>query len=304
MPHSSGGGSHGGGFHSGGGGSRHGGSGGGGIRVARKYFPGAKRYMYYHHGSPRYVYTSKPLTPQTTGMMIVQMVFFVPFIIIGLFLLVTGIGEFFPPRPLVQTAAYEQYHIEDTLDVIDNETELEAVLQQFQDKTGICPYIVTVDTSIWKNKFPSLEKYAYDTYIRKFSDEKHFLIVYSAPINSDPENASDWSWEGMQGDSTDPILSTRNMEKFNRRLYYTLESGEPVGSALYQTFDESLDYLMKAGSSIVDGLIFIGFAVIWLLIIGFVFVKSIKDFILSRKNLIEVPLENSQTEIKQDFLDV
>ena len=237
-------------------------------------------------------------------MMIVQMVFFVPFIIIGLFLLVTGIGELFPPRPLVQTAAYEQYHIEDTLDVIDNEAELEAVLQQFQDKTGICPYIVTVDTSIWKNKFPSLEKYAYDTYLRKFSDEKHFLIVYSAPVNSDPANAGDWKWEGMQGNSTDPILTERNMEKFNRRLYNSLESGMPVGAALCEAFDESLGYLMNAGGNISDGLMIIAMAVFWLLIFAFVIVKTIKEFLLSRKNPIEVPMDDDKTVNEQSFLDI
>lgn len=302
MPHSSGGGSHGGGSH--GGGGHHGRSGGGGIRVARKHFPGAKRYMYYHHGTPCYIYSSKPIPYQSVGSFVLQMIFLVPFVFLGLYLLVMGVFLMFPPRPLVMTAAYEQYHIEDTLDVIDNESELEAVLQEFQSETGICPYIVTVDTSIWKNKFPSLEKYAYDTYLRKFSDEKHFLIVYSAPVNSDPEHAGDWKWEGMQGNSTDPILTERNMEKFNRRLNNSLESGTPVGTALCETFDESLDYLMKAGDNIADGLIFIAIAVFWLLIFAFVIVKTIKEFLLSRKNPIEVPMDDDKTVNEQSFLDI
>ena len=298
MPHSSGGGSHGGGFH--GGGGHHGGRGGSGARIARKKFPGARCFMYYVHGTPYYVYSGKPIVRQSVPSLVIQLVFLVPFVLLGLFILFSGAMLLAPPKPLTPSAAYEQYHIEDTLDVIGNESELESVLRDFQAQTGICPYIVTTDTSIWSKKFSSLEKFAYDTYVRKFSDEKHFLIVYSAPVNSDPERAENWSWEGMQGDSTDPILTEDNMEKFNRFLYNSLESGTPVGTALCDTFRDSLGYLMKRGD-VGGGVTSIVFGAVWLVIMVYVLYKSIMEFSISRKELIEVPADSGHTHSDKDI---
>ncbi|MGN0651184.1 MAG: hypothetical protein ACI4KM_12175 [Oscillospiraceae bacterium] len=296
MPHSSGGGSHGGGFH---GGSHRGGSGGRSVRISRNGFAGARRFMYYVQGTPRYVYLSEPLKEQSVLSLVVQLIFLGLFVFLGLYMLFSGISMIMPPKPLTPNAAYEQYHIEDTLDVIDNEPELEIVLKEYQSKTGICPYILTVDRGIWANKFSSLENYAYETYLRKFSDEKHFLIVYSAT-----GKGSDWNWEGMQGNDTDPILTEGNMEKFNRKLYYSLESGIPVGMALRSAFEDSFNYLMKSsGGNIVESLTTIVFGLIWLLFCVLAIVKAVREYIFSRITMVEAPIEGDRSDESKYTVD-
>ena len=67
-------------------------------------------------------------------------------------------------------------------------------------------------------KYKDLEKYAYDLYVNTYDDEYHWVIIYSEPKNADP-NFNDWYFEGMQGDFTDPILSTSVTRKFNKTVY-------------------------------------------------------------------------------------
>ena len=66
-------------------------------------------------------------------------------------------------------------------DVIDNEADLEDVLEEFNDMTGICPVIYTVYTEEYDRRYADLESYAYDYYVDNWSDEQHYLIVYAIP---------------------------------------------------------------------------------------------------------------------------
>jgi len=83
MPHSSGGGSHGGGSH---GGSHHsshshGGSGRSSRHVRSTYFPDARRYVYYDHHRPVYVYADYDITEKRSPLRFLMLLFYLPFIL-------------------------------------------------------------------------------------------------------------------------------------------------------------------------------------------------------------------------------
>ena len=139
MPHSSGGGSHGGGSH---GGSHHsshshGGSGRSSRHVRSTYFPDARRYVYYDHHRPVYVYADHP-------------------------------------HKLPQNYDYKIV-VEDKANVLGNTAELRNSLVAFYNRTGISPAVITVENSDWQGYYSDFENYAYDLYVNHFTDESHWL---------------------------------------------------------------------------------------------------------------------------------
>ncbi len=193
MPHGSGGGSHSGGSHSSSHSSSHGGSHGGshGPRMSRKPFPHCRRFRYYdRYGMSHYMYSEAPPQPQSLLSLIITLFFFAPFVIAGAALVFFTIGSMLPPKPLTQDYISNGIYIEDNAYVLDDNvlsddmTELNESLRKFKELTGIEPHIITVYDSDWENHYNSLENYAYDLYVNRFSDEKHFLIVYSEPENA------------------------------------------------------------------------------------------------------------------------
>lgn len=231
MPHSSGGGSHGGGFH--GGSAGHGGS--SGPRTSRHYYPGARTFVYYRHGIPMYIYSDADLRHQNSrkNRRLTSLVL-LPFVMILVFLLIVTMG---PPTKL---SGGEMYPVEiiDNIGVLKNNIpELEKALNDFKDTTGITPAVLTVYNEDWTSKY-NLTDYAYNAYIDRYSDEMHWLIVYSEP----KEKGDDfiyWHFEGMQGNDTDSILSYSKTESFNSDLYKYLNEHETytVGQAITEAFN-------------------------------------------------------------------
>ena len=85
MPHSSGGGSHSGGSH---GGSHHsshshGGSGRSSRHVRSTYFPDARRYVYYDHHRPVYVYADYDITEKRSPLRFLMLLFYLPVLMIA-----------------------------------------------------------------------------------------------------------------------------------------------------------------------------------------------------------------------------
>lgn len=110
--------------------------------------------------------------------------------------------------------------IYDDANVLGNTAQLRQALTDFRDITGIIPVIVTVNNSQWKGYYNNLEKYTYNWYVYNFSDEKHWVIMYSEPDNYNANDKfGDWYWEGMQGDDTDIILTSSVADKFTDRLH-------------------------------------------------------------------------------------
>lgn len=266
MPHSSGGGSHSGGSHGGSHRSSHRGSSSGGQRssgyTSSSYFPGARRFVYYQHNRPNYVYADYDITEKTIGSRYLLLIFYIPFYVALIFMMV---GAYHSPKKLALPANYGIY-IEDNLHLIDQKEALQAALKQFQDETGITPAVITVEKEAWDKNYVALENYAYDRYVNLFPDEKHWLIVYS-----EPKDASglfnDWSWEGMQGDDTDPVLTSKMADKFTTDLqrYLTARSRYSVSTALINSFSDLQSVIMKRsidGTMLGTGLFIMGFVTI------------------------------------------
>ena len=237
MPHSSGGGSHGGGSH----GGSHGGYGGGARhRVSHSSFPGATRYVYYKNNQPVIVYADYDVRQQRSPFRFVLLLFYIPFFLVfGI-----GMGKSMVNIPTKVKVDYDdRIVIEDRIDVIGNEDKLEDTLEEFLDKTGIAPAVITVNNEDWNKNYTSLENYAYDLYVNHFDDEKHWLIVYSQPVNAG-SGFNDWYWEGMQGDDTDKVLTQRTTSVFNSTLQKNLLAESP-DEAIRDSFESFTPVVMK-----------------------------------------------------------
>ena len=237
MPHSSGGGGHGGGGH--------GGHGGSSARTSSHYFHGAHRYIYYNMATkePVITYANYDVTKSQKATYIIMAVVFIPM------LLMTFIGISFSAihHPSKIKTNYDTHIlIEDNAKIISGaeEIQLKRALRDFREETGITPAVITVYNEDWDD-YDDLEKYAYDLYLDRFDDEKHWLIVYSQPEDPD-EDFNDWYWEGMQGDRTDSILSSVETGRFNKRLQKNLLKDDdytPAG-AITDAFEDLTPHVM------------------------------------------------------------
>ena len=249
MPHSSGGGSSGGGFHSSSSSSSP------STRYSNRPFPGAMCYVYYDSAfRPRTIYTNVDPTKQKRNRVGL-------YIGLAAFLLVPGaiipIAGFHNPQKIATDYSTTMY-VRDDLNVISEseETTLRATFQEFLDLSGVSPSVVTIQTSTWKNgHYASLTDYAYDKYLAMFNDESHWLIVYSA----DDTAKTNWAFEGMQGNNTDPALMAYTTDGFNKTLYEELGSNATVGAALNHAFRAILPTMMQSRFYVEPGLwIFMG----------------------------------------------
>ena len=264
MPHSSGGGSHGGGSH---GGGSHGGS----SHVSRSsyYRPGFHRYLYYSKTGPEFFYTEKTITPESIKSSKNSIIAIAIFLTLFYSIFLISISVLLLKKPKKLNVDYvSNIIISDGIGVIssDETEELYKVLGEFKDKTGITPCIYTTYNELWMDEYDTLERYAYDKYLAMFKDEKHWLIVYTEPFNN-PTSYVDWYWEGMQGNDTDPILTSRKTKEFTKKLQALLERDDvSVGQSLINEFSDFNGKVMKWQLDV--GLIF---ALIFILIHGSIF---------------------------------
>lgn len=300
MPHSSGGGSHRGGSH---GGHRshgsHGGSRSGrnGVRMSRRPFANSYRYRYRRFGGGYgYIYANREPERISLGTFIFQMVFLIPFIFAGILVGSAGFSGAFGVKALTPQYSDTGNYIEDNIGVIDNYEYLNETLGEFQELTGICPYIITVYDSDWENHYYSLENYAYDLYVNHFYDEQHFLIVYSESETVYENGFVDWSWEGMQGDDTDAIITSNKFSEFQEDLQrYLTMNDYTVGAAFHQAFRNALGYIMEKNHNS-DMKVFIIFALMWNIIILVAICSTISSFVKSRRSYEKVPFSEAAPE--------
>ncbi len=257
MPHSSGGGSHSGGLHFGSSSSR-----GSSHSFKMEYFTGADRYLYYENKTPKFFYADYDITEKRNYEGAAIFIGLLLFIWIMLFF--TFLHNPHKLRQNYNTRAV----ILDYAKVINNKDTVYEAFDSFLDKTGITPALVTVTKSRWE-EYSSLEDYAYDTYVRLFKDEKHWLIVYSTgDIGED--GFEDWKWEGMQGDKTDSILNYREKEIFNNALQSALSQRNiyDVGEAVAFAFDTLTPVIMDLYLGSIEKGVLISFAcffIIWII---------------------------------------
>lgn len=268
MPHSSGGGSHGGGsFHSSS--SYHSSSSSHTTYVepfkrSYKPFPNCHTYYYYRPDGIHYVYTNKNIEQETskplskTVKIILSFIISI-FVIGGLMFAKSGIN--YVPNKLKTN---ENYGVIDNANIINKETKIEKLLKDFKDETGISLIFETVNNENWENYYYYLEDYAYESYIKKFDDEKCWLIVYSEPVNPD-SNFNNWYWEGMQGDDTDLIITNDVADKYSDYFQRQLLKGENVDTAFINSIEYLLTFIMAPrtnGGNIVGGSFFVIFGLI------------------------------------------
>ncbi len=242
MPHSSGGGSHGGGSHGGshGGGSRS-------HRTSHTYFPGSTRYAYYHKGRIEYYYrdaeyTENDLKDKTKSRIITSLVLCVFY---GFFIIAILSGTVNFPRKLKMDYKDTSVTISDGKNLLSEEDLIRIgdSFSEFQDKTGITPSLLIIDNSEWMGHYTSLENYAYEYYVQRWDDEKHWLIVYSTDSDQEWE---DWYWEGMQGDDTDHILTTKRTDAFREDFQKgLLQNKKSFTDTFLDAFDSLTDVCME-----------------------------------------------------------
>ena len=232
MPHSSGGGSSGGGFH--------GGSSSGGNRVSTHYFPGARRYRrYYSDGRPdEYIYaTSKPTRTGISAIVILA--------IMGIIFMGASLFSAFTNKPRFIVPVYsDEPAIHDVVGVMEDsdKKQLLSLIKEYNKLTGICPVIYTTFDEEWNREYASLEKFAFDKYVSNFSDEQHWVFVYSIPAQDTKFNpdglvtSSEFKWEAIQGDDTDPIITESAFNSIGRTIQRDLKDGEGPGPAFIHGF--------------------------------------------------------------------
>ncbi len=187
------------------------------------------------------------------------------------------------PEKLSTYCQNRDSHIEDYADTIGNKSKLEESLKSFEKKTGICPYVITVNNEEWSLDF---EDFSFSLYEKTFGlNEDHFLVVYSEPESDTQSQFNDWYWEAIQGDNTDPIITEKKFDKFKTELQAYLEdSNNTCGDAMIKAFDHSGDYFMEANdSSGTVPLIIVG--AVFLIIPVIVLILFIKWFAANRKRV-------------------
>ena len=212
MPHSGGGGSHSGGSH--GGSHRSGGSSGSSNRVSSTYFRGAHRYMYYYGGRPVYYYANHKVTPATKATGISMIVFGIMWLLMSMPAIIACLSEVFVSGPLslnYDTAIV----IDDKIGIVDDKAELTDAFKAFQEKTGVTFSIVTRSP---ENAYmgSTYENQAYNCYVSRWDDEKHWLIYY---VGSALDRSDDWKWELMCGNDCTKILSSSIEKTFTNDLH-------------------------------------------------------------------------------------
>lgn len=224
MPHSGGGGSHGGGSH----GGSHGG-GGSSNRVSKTYFSGAHRYIYYYNGRPNYYYANRKDTINRKATGIGMIMFSVIWLLMTSLMLIGSLSSAYISGPL--SLDYDtSIVIDDELGIVEDKDELTNAFKDFQDKTGVTLGVVT-RSSYTQYRGDTYEKQAYNCYVSRWDDEKHWLIYY---VGDSLDRTDNWHWELMCGDDCTKILSSSIEDSFTRDFHRYL-----VATDRY-TFDKAL----------------------------------------------------------------
>lgn len=286
MPHSSGGGHSGGGFHGGSGfhgssGSSH--SNSNAFRISSTPFPGSHRYIYYgRHFRPHVIYALR--RPTMGGAVSTWAGFFLTLLILLLPMIIILSTSYHHPKKL--SIGYDTtIVIDDQSNVlrVGDQERLNYTFKSFLDKTGITPAFVSADRDWASAMFAtSTERLAYREYMKRFSDEKHWLIYYCQ------ENETDWSFEGMQGNDTDSILTKKVGDKFTMTFYNQLDAREGVCDSLIKAFDTISPNILKPYFEVESE--FIPALAVWGLIGSMIcvcsFVSAVKSF--NARNAVEM----------------
>ncbi len=120
--------------------------------------------------------------------------------------------------------------ISDDAGVIADKTELDGLLSEYRELTGIVPVVYTVYEEDWKaTGANSLSQYALYKYMALTSDERHFVIVCSVPKD---KTSKAYKIAAAQGNETDNIITTAMYWKFLGTFKLGTLKGDDPGKAL------------------------------------------------------------------------
>ncbi len=223
MPHSSGGGFGGGGGHSGGFHSSGGSGGSHGPRFSTRPFSGARKYSYINrYGAVCVFYSvSRPTQKQKPIASIVPLIFA---LIIVLIVGAVVIANFIPSKLSSRKCNFTGEFYADNAGIVTDVDALNESFDSFYEKTGVQPYLYTLNSSAFPSQYGdinkySLEDYAYDLYLDLFNDEGHWLIVF-VKYDSSPY----YGWIDMAGDDTDSIITSSFFNKFQQSMQTNLNA--------------------------------------------------------------------------------
>ena len=300
MPHSSGGGSSGGGFH---GGSSSGSS----NHISNHYFAGARRYRrFYSDGRPdEYVYANSKPGKTSIGSLVLIAVMGVIFMMACGFSIFNDKPKFIVPIYTDDPAIYDDVGVMEEKD----KDEIRALLKEYNQLTGICPVIYTTFDEEWNKDYKNLEKFAYDKYVSNFSDEQHWVFVYSIPATDAKfqpgglVTSSEFKWEAIQGDETDNIITESAFDKIGNAIQKDLKAGKGPGTAFITGFKTALESAEKklnpsAGKAIFNTLMSCVPLLITVGIFVPLFILMLKQYKKDKAmNYEEVPLDVEPVEV-------
>lgn len=252
MPHSGGGGSSGGGSRSHSGGSHHSSSSSGSSRAIRHrtYFAGSHHHVYSYRGKQVSYYSREPLPRTKPKPPIAEIVMAVLFGLFFLFGAVTSsLITLVPSYPrLPSECKYAVEYIDDYSEVPyftpEEEENIREDLRMFAEATNIPVCFEMIDDRDWDGFYASLEKYAYQSYVSRWTDEDHFLIVLSLNQEEIQEEGQSyvnlWGFETMVGDNLTG-LDDRQCAVFNNAFtdnLYRLSADYTIEQALREALDE------------------------------------------------------------------
>lgn len=235
MPHSSGGGSHSSGsFHSSSSFSSHSSSTKRPpIKRRNEYFPHSRRYVYYRHDGPHYIYVDRDIRQQDNKLSLKSFIFLT---IISVILIFISVMMFFSTKVTPSKVVTSDVpKIVDSANLIEDETSLNKSINEFYELTGIPVVVKTTNNEEWINNYGDIENYAYEQYLIELDEEGGWLILYSEP--KEKADYNDWYWNGMQGNYTDDILTNSIVDEFNNNLNRELYRNNGFDVALISSLD-------------------------------------------------------------------
>lgn len=252
MPSSHGGGHSGGGGHHGSGGFRSSGSKNSGPKFSRtKPFPGARRYYYINTMGVRrsFYYGGVPQKRSLVSVIFPPLIFIIAGIVMATVMFAVIIPTKLKPSKCVFSGAF----VSDADDLFTSEEE-DAMIDSFKafyDKTGIEPYLYAFESHNLPAEYgteinrKSMESYAYNIYVNTFSDEGHFMILYTETLDSSG-NVQSWFWVDMAGNDTGNLIDDDAFDYFQDVMQrYLNASSISKGEAIARSFDESAKSIMK-----------------------------------------------------------
>ena len=252
MPHLAGGGSHGGGFRS----TGFVGSGITGKRLKgsdfakSQWFAGSRLYLKHNSdGSDEYVYAnSMPVKAKLAPIIVMLVIYSFLFPLMG-----RSVYELAPNKIIPVYSDVPAVY--DEINAIKNKDELTDAITEYQKATGICPVIYTV----YKDDYTrTMKQVAYDKYVGTFTDEQHFVIIYAvskedqAKLNNGEIKVPGFTWEAVQGNETDILMSPAIFKDFGSVAHSNLELGVDPGTAFANAFRTAAE---RADSARVSGAI-------------------------------------------------